>query len=344
MRLFPVILIGIAACLAPGSAAAAAGPLWPLPEDPYEKGLDYPEFVQPTASGQADSALFGCVRNSGRRFHEAIDLAPVLPRRKGEATDPVVAIYDGVVRHVSKVSGNSSYGRYVVLEHPGQDLAVYSLYAHLSRIESGLEPGQIVNAGQQLGIMGRSAGGYTIPRQRAHLHLEIGLRLTDSFEEWYRRQGYNTPNQHGAFNGINLVGWDPLHFYGACREGRAESPLSYLESLPPAVMLHVYSTRRPDFLERYPELVLPGCEPAEQAGWEVLLSAWGLPLSFKPVRQEDLNGTRNPGDISVVGVNREALDAYACRDIIEERGSRVLLGRGGQSVMEILFMPDLPDD
>ncbi len=340
MRRCPAIFLVLLA----GLACSAAGPLWPLPEDPFEKGQEYPEFVQPTASGQSESALFGCIRNGGNRFHEAIDLAPVLPRSKGEVTDPVAAIYDGVVRHVSRVSGNSSYGRYVVLEHPGQDLAVYSLYAHLSRIEKGLEPGQIVRAGQQIGVMGRSAGGYTIPRQRSHLHLEIGLRLTDAFEEWYRRQGYDTPNQHGPFNGINLVGWDPLDYFQAFREGRAESPLGYIGSLPPAVMLHVFTTRRPDFLERYPELVLPGCEPSEQAGWEVLLSAWGLPLSFKPIRQEDLNGVRNPGDISVVGINREALEAYACRDIIDERGDRVLLGRGGQTLMEILFMPDLRDD
>jgi len=342
MQIRPSILFAILGLMA-ATRLDAGTPLWPLPEDPLDKGLDYPEFTQPTASGEPESALFGCIRNGGNRFHEAVDLAPVLRRKGGEPTDPVVAIYDGVVRHVSHVAGNSSYGRYVVIEHPGEDLAVFSLYAHLSRIEKGLEPGQEIKAGQRLGIMGRSAGGYSIPRERAHLHLEIGLRLTDSFEDWYRRQAYDSENHHGAFNGMNLVGWDPLDFYRACREGRVESPLGYIERLPPAVAVHVYSTRRPDFLVRYPELLLPGCDPSEQAGWEVLLTAWGLPLSFKPLRQGDLNGVVNPGDISVVGVNREALSRYECREIVTEKRGRVVLGDGGQTVMEILFMPDPRD-
>jgi murein DD-endopeptidase MepM/ murein hydrolase activator NlpD len=333
------IALLLAAVTVSGMAVAEA-PLWPLPEDPIATARPYVSFLQPTVSGKPESALFGCVRTDGKRFHEAADLAPVLPRKRGEATDPVTAIHDGVVAHVSRVSGNSSYGRYVVLEHPGLDLSIFSLYSHLASVEGDLAPGDPVKAGERLGIMGRSAGGYTIPRERAHLHLEIGLRLSGDFEQWYRRQSYDSPNKHGNFNGMNLIGWDPIAYFEAFRDGKARSALEFLEQLPPAVMVHVYSPRRPDFAGRYPELVLPGCPPGEQAGWEVLLSPWGLPLSLKPLARDELKGVSKEGDISIVGVDRKALGAFACRRIISESNGKVSLGRGGQTVMEILFMPD----
>lgn len=318
---------------------ASQVPVWPVQDVQFSGAADYREFGQVTASGKAESALFGCVRTGGRQFHEAIDIAPVKPRKRGEATDPVLAIHDGIVRHISKVSGNSSYGRYVVLEHPGLDLVIYSLYSHLATINDEIQPGKAVRAGDVLGIMGRSAGGYTIPRERAHLHLEIGLRLSGEFENWYARQGYTTPNKHGNFNGINLIGLDPVDYFERFRIGQVASPLNYFETIPPAVVVHVYSNRRPDFLERYPELVIPGCEPDDQAGWEVILSAWGLPLSVKPVDRASLLGVRNYGDISVVGIDRTELSKYACRRIVQESKNKVVLGRGGQAIIEIMFMP-----
>jgi hypothetical protein len=331
------LLAVIAVSAAPLWPFAAEQPLWPVPGDAFAQGRPYAEFVQPTASGDPESALFGCVRSNGSRFHEALDLAPVSPRRRGEATDPVAAVHAGVVRHVNRIAGNSSFGRYVVLEHPELTLPVYTLYAHLARIPEALQPGARVEAGQELGTMGRSAGGYTIPQARAHLHLEVGLRLSASFESWYQRQGYDSANHHGEFNGMNLLGWDPLDYFEAFRDGRVDSVLAYLETIPPAVLLHVRRTGVPDFLQRYPQLWLDGCAPAERAGWEVALSAWGLPLSFKPLAAAELRGTSREGDIAVLAVDREALRQYACRSIVTADAEAVGLDSGGRQVLELLF-------
>ena len=208
-------------------------PLWPLPGEAFSDGQSHVQFVQPTVSGEPTSALFGCVRNDGHRFHEGLDLAPVQARRRGEATDPVMAIHPGVVAHINRIAGNSGYGRYVVLEHPALNPAIYSLYAHLATIPSSLEIGNTVEEGERIGVMGRSAGGYVIPRERAHLHLEVGLRLSSGFEEWYQRQNYTSRNHHGDFNGINLLGWDSLDYFTAFRDGLVDSVMSYFESIPP---------------------------------------------------------------------------------------------------------------
>ncbi len=326
--------------IATSSILTAQTPVWPVKDALPNSLSTYADFVQPTVSGEPESALFGCVRTNGRQFHEGLDIAPVEPRKRGEATDSIVAIYDGVIAHISKMSGNSSYGRYVVIEHTQSDLVIYSLYAHLAKVDDALKIGQAIQAGFPIGIMGRSAGNYTIPRDRAHLHLEIGLRLTNQFDTWYKRQPYDTKNHHNVFNGMNLVSWNSLDFYQAIQEGRAVSPLDYINQISPAVMLHVSTGRRPDFIERYPELVIEGCAESNQAGWEILLSAWGMPLSFKPISKTELKGVRTMGDISVLGVNRVLLSDYGCRSIISEKSGKVSLGKTGKMIIELLFMPN----
>jgi hypothetical protein len=318
-------------------ALATEVPVWPLEDNPVQSGAPLASFLQPTASGLVPSALFGCVRNDGERFHEGLDIGPQLPRRGREATDPVRAIQPGRVTYINRVAGNSSYGRYVVIEHGTAAPAFYSLYAHLARIDDGIAEGQAVEQGAVLGVMGRSAGGYYIPPSRAHLHLEVGLRLTDDFDGWFKRQGYTSENHHGKFNGINLIGWDPLDYFQKFADGSVYDTASYLRSIPPGVLLHVKSPGKPEILERYPALEIPGSEASQRAGWEVTLSAWGLPLSFRALGSTELDGVRRTGDISVIAVNGEALETYACRDITTTRSGRTYLGNGGRRVLELLF-------
>ena len=58
-------------------------------------------------------------------------------------------------------------------------------------------------------MMGRSAGGYAIPKDRAHVHFEIGLKLSDNFDSWFTWKKFGSPNQHENWNGMNLMGLDP---------------------------------------------------------------------------------------------------------------------------------------
>lgn len=313
--------------------------VWPTPSTAFAEGREVASFVQPTAAGTPESALFGCVRNGGNRFHEAVDIAPVLPRKRGRPTDPVVAIHDGVVRHINRESWQSSYGRYVVLEHPVLVPAVYSLYSHLATIEKGLAEGDSVVAGERLGVMGNSAGGYRIPWSRAHLHLEVGLRLSSEFDDWYGRQTFGSPNHHGNYNGMNLVGMDPLHYFGRFAAERAGNALAAIESIGPAAKLHVRVARRPDFLQRYPSLELAGCAAGERSGWEVLVSGWGLPLGFRGLASWEMAGSGNGGEVVVVAVDRAEIALYGCRKLLEEEEEAWRLGSGGRRLLELLWLP-----
>ncbi len=132
------------------------------------------------------------------QFHEGIDIRCVSRDRHGRPADAVFAAMTGVVRHISTSAGDS-YGRYDVLEHPDQSPAIYTLYAHLSHIAPGLTTGDRVTRGQVIGTMGHSSGGYVIPRERAHLHFEMGVMVTREFAAWYAKKGFGSPNDHGLY-------------------------------------------------------------------------------------------------------------------------------------------------
>lgn len=309
--------------------------VWPTPHDVYMRGGGLEEFIQPTASGELRSGLFGSVRSGGRQFHEGIDLFPRERDAKGEALDEIRAAMAGVVRHVSAREGASSYGRYVVMEHPDQSPAVYTLYAHLARIEPGLRAGQVLAAGASLGVMGRSAGGYSIPRERAHLHFEIGVRMTDRFQDWYKATGFGSPNEHGLWNGMNLMGLDPLSFYERRRAGGLLRLAEVFAAEPVAVRARVARATEPDYARRYPVLLAEGAPPPG-AGWEVELSVTGVPLRLRRLAAADVADLRR-GEVRIVEADMERLRANRGRQLVKISRGQPVADDDLVTVIEQLF-------
>lgn len=90
-----------------------------------------------------------------RRMHRGVDL--------GYPTGtPVAAAWDGMVR-ISKGSNTGGYGNLIVIRH---DNGLETYYAHLSR--RLVNPGQIVKAGDIIGLGGNTGRSYG-----SHLHFEI---------------------------------------------------------------------------------------------------------------------------------------------------------------------------
>ncbi len=293
------------------------------------------DFIQPTASGQVESGLFGCVRNSGRRFHEGIDLKSIQRDRRGESTDPIFAAMDGDVVYVNSVAGHSSYGRYVVLEHNSLSVPVYTLYAHLRSINPAVRPGVRLQAGAPLGIMGRSAGGYVIPRERAHLHFEIGLRLSDDFQSYFDRQDFGSPNHHGNFSGLNLMGLDPLEFYRQVRDGEFSGFADSIRGLPTAFVLEIRTTRIPDFVSRYPALLTAPVGPGGVAGWRIEFTWYGLPKKWTPLAA-DAAFAGSPGQATLLEFYPDVF-AGSCRGTIIDNNGKTELGDFLRSRLAILF-------
>lgn len=323
-------------------SALPEGLFWPTANPAFEEGRDWREFIQVTASGRAQSGLFGCVRNDGNRFHEAIDIGVVERDRHRRPMDKVFAAMDGIVRHVNRIAGHSGYGLYVVVEHSLNDFQFYTLYSHLRSIEEEWEAGDRIRGGEILGVVGNTAGGYRIPLSRAHLHFEIGLRLNSAFQLWYDRQQFGSANEHGDFNGMNLVGWNPLEFFEWQKGRRSVAVDRYFNEIPPAVVVRVKTRAFPDILRLNPRLWVDGVDRNQLQGWDITLSAWGLPLAFESLDHAGVAKIGYAGQVKIVRLNRERLAEFACRSIVRENANGVRLGSGGKQILELLFTTKTP--
>jgi len=307
--------------------------VWPTPNRAFLEGKPYEDYIQPTGSGRLVSGLFGCTRNGGNRFHEGIDLKAIQRDRQGRATDPIFAAMPGKVVHVSRIAGNSSYGVYVVLEHKHDNVTFYTLYAHLASVKREIQPGREVRQGTVLGVMGNTAGGYTIPQSRAHLHFEIGVQLNSEFNWWFSRQGFGSPNQHGAWNGMNLNGLDPIAYYRAALDRSSGSMRNFLLRQPTGVTVRVRYDGIPDYVQRSPGLV-KGDILARREGWDVDIAAFGIPVRFRPLPP----GTFTPDSPTLEVRGYDSEEAFkSCYALLTRRGDQVQIGRRLQTILDLIF-------
>lgn len=332
-----LLLLGpLAATFAAQSAPNRVELSWPTPNPAWAEGKAPSAYLQDAGSGDPESGGFGGVRSSGTQFHEGIDIKPLARDRHGEPADNIFAAMDGVVRHISSSPGNSSYGRYIVLEHPEASPAVYTLYAHLSRIAPGLRVGERVARGQTIGVMGHSSGGYSIPKERSHLHFEIGLLVTQNFQAWYDRRGFGSKNEHGIWNGMNLMGLDPVHVFNEWRAGRLPTFDEYFSRLEPAVTVRIATHRMPDFVTRYPSLLAKPLPLGPVAGWELKCNWTGLPFSWTPLTAAEVADLA--ADVPrIVSFNEELERRQRSKTLVGRRRGRTVIGGDLQEVLQQLF-------
>ncbi len=252
----------------------------------------YFQYVDRTFEGEKttpwEGGQFGFVRDPRRvgsriafaRFHEGLDVKPVRRDAKGEPLDEVRAIAAGQVVYVTASAGLSNYGRYIVVRHdfPGAG-PFFSLYAHLK--QAGVQAGDAVKAGQAIGVIGYTGSG--IDQRRAHVHVELNLLLDSQFEAWHAKN-FTTPNHHGLYNGINLIGLDLQSLYLATVKNPGVTLPEFIRSQEPAFRVRVPGTARMELLDRHPWL--SGGKTARAASWEVTFTRWGFPVEVLPAAEK----------------------------------------------------------
>lgn len=211
------------------------------------------------------------------KFHEGIDIKPLKTDASKKPLDDVRPVAGGVVVHVSSNPTHSNYGRYVVIEHQLPDGPLYSLYAHLASVSC--KTGDQVGTGNVIGRLGYSGAG--LNKTRAHLHLELCLKLQDDFENWYSSLKLGTPNRHGVYNGLNLAGFDPALVLMRCKDGVEFSLSRHISALPVQYVVRVPSNGNvPNLVKRYPFMLKPG--PERPKSWEISFTGAGVPVSATP--------------------------------------------------------------
>lgn len=126
--------------------------------------------------------------------HTGLDFAPG-PNSEDKS---VYSIYDGVVSNVINLGqGDHGFGNTVIIEHEISSTSsvktqkIYSLYAHLSSIDTSVEKGVIIKKGEKIGEVGNSgygcenywrigkdgcpstSSGQVLGKADTHLHFEL---------------------------------------------------------------------------------------------------------------------------------------------------------------------------
>ena len=301
----------------------------------YTPGAEL-KFIAPTAPDKPwTSGSFGCVRNNKTRMHEGLDIRCLQRDRHGEPTDPVMATADGTVMYFNTRPGLSNYGNYLVIRHVVEGIEIYSLYAHLSAIRPGLKIGDAVRAGDVVATMGRTSSAEVIVKDRAHCHFELNVLVNDNFATWFKKTSRGERNDHGEWNGQNLLGLDPLQILlGENNPAQKFSLLDFLRNQTELCRVLVRATNFP-YLKRYAALIVrnPVAEKEGIAGYEMALNYNGVPFVLMPRAASEI---KSPARFQLVSVNAPVALANPCRRLVVQHGSHWQLGDRGIENLEML--------
>ena len=301
----------------------------------FDKGAEEGFFVG-TAGKPWTSGCFGCVRSEGWQMHEGLDIRCLQRDKRGEPTDPVMATADGTVAYINAKPSLSNFGNYIILRHSMDGLEIYSTYAHLREIRSGLMVGQAVKAGETIAIMGHTANTREgISKERAHVHFELNLFTNDHFPAWYKKKFPGQRNDHGAWNGQNLVGLDPRQVL--LEEHSLGTKFSLLQVIRNQTELCRVVVRATNFpwLKRYAALVRsnPKAEKEGVAGYEIALNFNALAFELIPRAASEIQGKAK---FQLLSVNEAEQQRKPCRRLVTKRGARWELTSRGVNALELL--------
>jgi murein DD-endopeptidase MepM/ murein hydrolase activator NlpD len=294
------------------------------------------KFFAPTPGKDWRSGTFGCVRSDGGQLHEGLDIRSIQHDKRGEPVDPVMVTADGTVAYINRKSGLSNYGNYIVVKHIVEGMEIYSLYAHLSEVRDSLKPGQPVKTGEVIATMGRTSNtSQRIGQDRAHVHFELNLFVSENFPAWYRKHFPDQHDDHGQWNGQNLLGLDPREILLA-QKARGEK-FHLLEYIQNQTELCRVLVRQVDFpwVKRYRALLRsnPVAEKNGPAAYELVLNFNGIPFQIIPRAASEVKGTAR---YQLLEVNEAEQKKNPCRHLIVQRGKSWQLTEHGIQLLDLL--------
>jgi murein DD-endopeptidase MepM/ murein hydrolase activator NlpD len=191
-----------------------------------------------------------------------------------------------------------------------------------------LKAGQIVKAGETIAIMGRTANTHEgISKDRAHVHFELNVFLNDHFSDWYKKTFPGQRNDHGNWNGQNLLGLDPrLILLAQQKEGKDFSLTRFIRSETELCRVFVRNTNFP-YLKRYGSLVArtSTAEKEEIAGYEIALDYNGVPIELIPRSASEI---KSKGKFSLISVNEAEQKKNPARRLVIKKGHWELTSHG----------------
>jgi len=294
------------------------------------------KFFVGTTGKPWESGTFGCVRSDGAQMHEGLDIRCLKRDRRGEPLDPVMASADGTVAYINARVSASNYGKYVVLRHVIEGLEVFTLYAHLSDFAPGLGRGKAVRAGEVVATMGRTSNTRErISQERAHVHFEINLFVSDRFSTWFKKEMPKQPDDHGLWNGLNLVGLDPrLVLLEQQALGAKFSLVKFIQQRPELCRVMVRDVNF-SFPRRYAPLVRANAVAQKEgtAGYEIAFDFNSVPIQLTPRAASEMKSKQK---YTLLSVNAAEHVKNPCRKFVGRRGTGWQLTDTGLRYLDLL--------
>jgi murein DD-endopeptidase MepM/ murein hydrolase activator NlpD len=294
------------------------------------------KFFVGTVGKPWTSGCYGCVRSDGWQMHEGLDIRCLQRDKHGEPTDPVMSSADGTVVYISTKPSLSNYGNYIVIKHVVEGIEIYSLYAHLSAVAPGLKIGDAVKSGQVIATMGHTSNTRErITKDRAHVHFELNLLVNDRFAAWFKKTSPGERNDHGEWNGLNLLGLDPrLILLGQRDEGAKFSLVNFIQDQTPLFRVIVRKTDFP-WLHRYAAFIKPNPVAQKEgvAGYELAVNFNGIPFELIPHAASEIKGKAK---YQLLSVNESEYQKNHCRRLVAQRGGKWSLTPHGESALDLL--------
>ena len=237
---------------------------------------------------------------------------------------------------MSHKAGLSNYGKYAVVGHKIEGLEVYSLYAHLSTILPKWEAGKWIEAGEQIGIMGRTSNTrQRISKDRAHLHFELALVVNHEYPAYFKKKYPKGTNDHGIWNGQNLAGMNPAEIFHEQETKEDFSLRNYLRERTPLFQALIHQTEFA-WTKRYLPLILkaPQLDASKINAYEVSFDFSGLPFQFKPIVAEE---PREKGSWELIHVDENMFKSHPCRKLVTKTGQRWRFTARGNQWLELLL-------
>lgn len=332
-------LTGLGIAGPPPSASAGLSPFnFPTANHALLRKGEEEQFFVGTAGQSWTSGTFGCVRSGGWKIHEGLDIRCLERDKRGEPTDPVLATADGTVAYINTRPSLSNYGNYIVLRHAVEGIEIYSLYAHLHSVRDGLKIGQTVKGGEQIAVMGRTANTREgITKDRAHVHFELNLLANDRFAAWYKTTLPTQRNDHGNWNGQNLLGLDPQTILVAERDQGLNFNLTrIIRQQTELCRVFVRKTEFP-WLKHYAPLVKqnPTAQKEGIAGYEIALNFNGVPFEAIPRAASEMK-PKGSAKFSLLSVNEVEEAKNPGRRLVEKKGKHWQLTGHGTELLDLL--------
>ncbi|MEO6035512.1 MAG: M23 family metallopeptidase [Verrucomicrobiota bacterium] len=301
----------------------------------FKPGAEEQYFVGTTGKPWS-SGTFGCVRSDGWQLHEGLDVKCLTRDKQGEPKDAVLATADGTVVYLNKKPSLSNYGNYLVLKHQIDGLEIYSLYAHLREIRSDLKIGRLVKSGEAVAVMGRTSNTHErISKERAHVHFELDFFVSERFSEWHKKSLPGQRNDHGDWNGQNLIGIDPrAALIADHKHGDQFNLVGWIQRLPELCRVVVRAKDFP-WLKRYGPLTRVNSLAQKEGivGYELVLNFNGLPCQVIPRAASELKGS---GKYWVLSVNESEYNKNPCRKLVTRRNGHWELANNGIRLLDLL--------